>query len=261
MKRSQPEGHQMPTMQADSNTAFSGLEVTDKGTRNIVCECGETFVSNVTLFGKTELVATRCDACVDKYVRASEGDFKDAQHSKRIDAFRERCPRGMFLFDRDRFPSDLEKHDKVVAAPCKDLGVLIHGRSGAGKSRSIWQLAQRLTVTGGRNVMILEDRAFGRLIERSFNAGNAEHDKLIREFQTCSVLIIDDIGKAKLTDRVESDLFDIIDARYANSMPMCFTTQFTGKSLQSRFSCKETGEALVRRIVESTESIYFKIKE
>ncbi len=222
------------------------------------CDCAQTFTDTpVDLLGVT-ISATRCDSCIDKYHAATEANEQQAFQSKRNEVFRERCPKSMQWFDRERFPSDLQKHDDIVTAPMIDQGILIHGRTGSGKSRTLWQLAKRLITHDQRSVQILEDRAFGRLIERSFaGSNNAEHDKLIRQFQNCSVLMIDDIGKAKMTERVESDLFDIIDHRYADGKPMCFTTQFTGDPLISRFGCKETGEAIVRRIKEVTKMIYF----
>lgn len=236
--------------------------ITTKDSKTIVtcerCHC-QFETEQVNVFG-TMVAQHCCDQCLDEHRKGEVETANRQLQQRRFERFKDRCPKGMFYFDRDRFPSELARHDRVINADVAKSGVLIHGRTGVGKSRSIWQLAQRLVVKDGLKVEILEDRAFGRLIERSFNESGSGHDQLIRRFQYCDVLIIDDIGKARLTDRVESDLFDIVDHRYSEEKPMCFTTQFTGEPLRNRFGCKETGAAIVRRIIETTEAIYFKAK-
>ncbi|NBR91550.1 MAG: ATP-binding protein [Rhodobacteraceae bacterium] len=68
----------------------------------------------------------------------------------------------------------------------------------------------------------------------------------------CSVplLAFDDLGKERLTQRLESDLFAIIDERTSNLRPTIITTNYNGTTLLERFNNKETGEALLRRIRE-----------
>ena len=238
----------MQTMQKDSKPQ----------TKDVLCDCGVTFTSEVVDCFGVDLTVLKCPKCIEQYFKNEAAQEQLDIQRKRDEEFEDRCPRGMRKFDRDRFPSDLDKHDRTMNAPVIDKGVLIHGRTGSGKSRTMWQLAKRLITYDQRSVIVMEDRAFGRLIERSYNEDNGEHDRLIRRFQNCSVLMIDDLGKSKMTERVESDLFDIIDHRYAEGKPMCFTTQFTGESLKARFGCKETGEAIVRRITEVTNPTYFK---
>jgi DNA replication protein DnaC len=70
----------------------------------------------------------------------------------------------------------------------------------------------------------------------------------------CSLLVIDDLGKERLTQRMESDLFAIIDERTSNKRSTIITTNYNGSGLSDRFSNGETGSAIIRRLKD-----YFRI--
>ncbi len=213
-------------------------------------DCGTT--DNLVHLPFSEVV--RCEECAAKEYQRESHAYEAGEAAKRQErldgVFYSKCPKVMQQLDRDQFPSDLETYDAIMSAPLTDKGIIILGITGAGKSRTMWQLAKRLITQDAVNVEILEDCRFGRMIECSYDKGMSGHDALIKQFQYAGVLMIDDLGKAKMTGRIESDLFDIIDYRYAEGRPTVITTQFIGETLLRRFTCKETGAALVRRIKE-----------
>tara|TARA_B110001469_G_scaffold47742_1_gene46709 strand:+ start:392 stop:1096 length:705 start_codon:yes stop_codon:yes gene_type:complete len=213
--------------------------------------CGVTGESVTTLEWNPTPTCQKCrDESDRKLAEERDKQERDARRLRYEKFFNELCPKTMQQFDRDRFPSDLETYDAIMSASLTERGITVNGITGAGKSRTMWQLAKRLIAQDHRHIEILEDRRFGRMIECSYDKGMGGHDQLIRQFQNCDVLMIDDLGKAKMTGRIESDLFDIIDHRYAEGKLMVITTQFTGGTLLRRFICKETGAAIVRRIKE-----------
>jgi DNA replication protein DnaC len=63
------------------------------------------------------------------------------------------------------------------------------------------------------------------------------------------LLVLDDFGKERLTQRMASDLFSIIDERSTNRRATIISTNFNGTSLLERFDNrdKETGVAMIRR--------------
>ena len=66
----------------------------------------------------------------------------------------------------------------------------------------------------------------------------------------------DDFGKARLTERVECELFGIIEARMAAGLPNIITTNFVGGSLAGNLR-PDIGSGLVRRLRECCEAIPF----
>jgi DNA replication protein DnaC len=74
-------------------------------------------------------------------------------------------------------------------------------------------------------------------------------EDLVDELKTCHLLILDDFGKEKLTDRGGEALFRIINSRYENELPVWITSNFNGNELMARMG--DRGEAIVRRLKDS----------
>jgi hypothetical protein len=93
------------------------------------------------------------------------------------------------------------------------------GPSGRSKTRVFALLAKRA---------IAQDYSVGWCPANSFQwAAQREFDKVdgeaarnwIRRWTTCQVLFLDDLGKHKWTDTVESAFFNLIETRLANNLP------------------------------------------
>jgi len=138
------------------------------------------------------------------------------------------------------------KADKWEPVDSKS-GLILHGETGTGKSRAAWLLFNRLWMKHyPKNSLFLQMRKFEAMIEKGFD--DREHGKVLDIIISSPVLVLDDLGKERLTQRLESDLFAIIDERSSNERTTIITTNYTGEKLIERFQNKETGVALVRRL-------------
>ncbi|MEM0138548.1 MAG: ATP-binding protein [Thermoplasmatales archaeon] len=75
----------------------------------------------------------------------------------------------------------------------------------------------------------------------------AEWD-VVNELTSVPVLVLDDLGKDRVTDWVEQVLYQVIDTRYRANRPMVVTTNLGLRDLRDRYP--EVGPALVSRIVD-----------
>lgn len=132
-------------------------------------------------------------------------------------------------------------------------GLLLHGTTGVGKSRAAWSIVNRIWASGlGRNLnlpfLFLTMRGFEEMLEKSWDERN--HANILKDISTTPLLVIDDLGKEKMTGRMAVDLFGIIDERSMNCRATIITTNFNSTALIDRFppSDKETAIALVRRL-------------
>lgn len=133
-------------------------------------------------------------------------------------------------------------------------GLILHGETGTCKSRTAWLLFNKMWLGNyPKPAMFLQMRKFERIIENSFE--NREHGNSIDSLIKLPLLVLDDLGKERLTARMETDLFSIIDERTSNLMPTIITTNYTGNTLYDRFNNKETGTAFVRRLRDYFDSI------
>ena len=131
-------------------------------------------------------------------------------------------------------------------------GLLLHGNTGVGKTRGIWEIVRRLWVLKAQkdrqmDYKFLTMRKLEGLIEKSFD--ERKHSEMIDGLIEAELLVLDDLGKERLTSRMASDLFSIIDERSTSRRPTIISTNFNGNSLLERFENKdkETGVAMIRR--------------
>lgn len=155
-------------------------------------------------------------------------------------------------------------HQKVQDAlgwkPEGDItGLLLHGTTGVGKTRGIWEVVRRLWAEKAlkdrqMDYQFLTMRKLEGLIEKSFD--DRQHAKMIDGLIETELLILDDFGKERLTQRMASDLFSVIDERSTSRRATIISTNFNGSAILERFDNrdKETGVAMIRRFKD-----YYKI--
>ena len=131
-------------------------------------------------------------------------------------------------------------------------GLLLYGPTGAGKSRIAWEVCKR---------EILDGRAFRCLTALSLSrypsllmAGDDAAGKFADELCRVKLLLLDDVFKAKATERVEELIFNVVDERMEWELPVIVTINDSGSTLETRLSA-DRGPALLRRMRESCFTI------
>ena len=130
--------------------------------------------------------------------------------------------------------------------------ILLHGVTGTGKTRTAWMMFNKAWLHYyPRHSEFISMRRLEQKIENGF--ANNNHGDVLDALINCAVLGIDDLGKERLTPRMETDLFAIIDERTANKRPTIITTNYNGTKLEERFNNNETGVAIIRRLKDYFE--------
>jgi len=127
-------------------------------------------------------------------------------------------------------------------------GLLIHGSTRKGKTRTAWFIAKRLWDENPTKFKYLFLTMFELEARIASSWGNSTWDKTMLQMTNVPLLFLDDLGKEKMTDRMASCLFALIDQRTMHRRPTIITTNLTGDTLLERFHDKETGTAFVARL-------------
>jgi DNA replication protein DnaC len=191
-----------------------------------------------------------CSKCGAGYGSSPQAKWGVCNACKDIDVAK-MVPPTFKLTDRSRLPQNQLK--KVLAwNPEGHRGLILLGPSGTCKTRCMWELVKEAHLS---NAKVFDGVSFGLELARKYQQGGAE-DWLDHLGMEAPRVMFDDLGKLKLTDRVESELFGIVDRRYSYMLPMIITTQLDGVGLGGVMT-DGRGQAMVRRLREACDIVEF----
>lgn len=188
-----------------------------------------------------------CSKKIDEEMSALEKKEREFRFKSN---WKEMCPPLYRDTDLKRLPKQARK---VMEWEFGSQGLMIAGDTGKGKTRAAFLLMERLH-SEGLSVGIFHGNSFSHQCAVKFFESNGE--RWIAELANRKVVFFDDLGKFKMTERVEAELFGLIEMRIANLLPVIVTTNMTGGELKGKMT-SDRGEPLVRRLCEFCETVIF----
>jgi DNA replication protein DnaC len=184
-------------------------------------------------------------------VESKRRDEEERSESSRrlMNRFKESVP--PFYHDTDKKLLDANLVAAIDAWEFNPIGIGMVGRSGKGKTRLAVELLKRFTLSGKRS-MYLPATSFANACSDQFSqdhrTSNAAED-LLHEAKTTDLLLFDDLGKNRMTDRAESTLYELLETRTSHRRPTIWTSNSNGKELFKMFS-PDRADAILRRLIE-----------
>jgi len=145
--------------------------------------------------------------------------------------------------ERDRI-SGIEEVLKWQPGP---RGLVVCGDSGAGKSRAMWELLKDV-FTPNSFVFSPGKNSFDHRLTSAYR--REEGEALIEYVCDADIVAFDDITKMRMTERVESELFGVIDYRTSHKLPLIVTIQGGANSLTSAMHSEDKSGPIIRRLRE-----------
>lgn len=121
--------------------------------------------------------------------------------------------------------------------------LLLCGNPGCGKTHLELALANNFVKNKGIKVIYMPYRDVITSIKQNMLDEN-NYLKKIAKYKVCDLLLIDDLFKGKVTESDINIMFEIINYRYLNNLPMMISTEFNSDKLLN------FDEALGSRIIE-----------
>ena len=176
--------------------------------------------------------------------------------------WRRLCAPAMLDTDAAKVPNPTQTQ-AALEWTYKPGGLALIGETRSGKTRTAYLICRR-EFMAGKSVALFPCGEFSWKCSNAFGGRmtNADGDTIsgaewMEGLSRKSLLLLDDLDKVKLTERVESELFSLLDARMMRLVPTIITTNYTGRELAARFVDKVRGRALVARIREAYTAIAF----
>lgn len=111
------------------------------------------------------------------------------------------------------------------------IGIALHGVTGKCKTRAIWRLMRRYFMEGKR-IVAFDCSEFSTSCITAYREGR--EDSWRRNITTAGVVLFDDLWKDTFTERVDSELFSLIEKLSSERIPYFITTNYTGNLLEER---------------------------
>lgn len=221
---------------------------TDTTAETTCVMCKKTFTYTV-IHGFTFAPGV-CTPCGEQRERDEASAAATAKANARATEWNELCPVEFRTIEEGgktdlvRMAVDQPGNIEVLDWKYGARGLLLIGPSGKCKTRIAWRLLRR-EWDSGRKVKAMKAHRFGiEAVALQMSHGFREwFDELVE----VPLLLIDDLGKGRLTDAVESHLFGLLDERSENGRPVIVTTNSNGKDLVDKMSA-DRGEPIVRRL-------------
>ncbi len=197
-----------------------------------------------------------CPACAEanesKVLKEEQDQKNAAKQAKLGERWLRICP--PLYRETDVTKLNLDRLNAVMKWEFGPKGLIVLGATGLQKTRCIYQLLSRLHFTEGRSVIALASHDFSR--ECAVRFGNNEGEEWISRLLAADVVFFDDLGKFKFTERIESELFGVIEGRIANLKPILATTNFKGEDFAQKMS-EDRGLPILRRLREFCDTVRF----
>lgn len=218
------------------------------------CQATFSYEPILRLDGSERFPITACEPCIER-IRAEE----DAHASEQIRLRRQErwatiCPPLYRTTDQTRIPVPFR--NAIASWSYSPRGVGFIGAAGQGKTRSAYALLRRHHEQG-RSCEAVGTTTFATLCLQQFNDNRdaRQHASVtLSRIRHVDLLLIDDLGKSKMTERCEVEFFDLLEHRTSHLLPTLWTANARGNELLALMS-PDRGEPILRRLAEFSEIV------
>jgi DNA replication protein DnaC len=223
----------------------------------MICkECGEQQQKEIVILGTSRVVPVLCKCKKEK----REQQTKEEKAREKQDKLRQLFTNSLMdkKFEKETFENwDFSKGkqqmynmgvkycEKFQEAKSVGLGFLFHGTPGNGKTYLSNCIANRL-LNNMHPVICVSINALLERIRKTYSKwGQEGEDTILNALSLADLLIIDDLGTEQDTEWSKSRIYNIIDNRYRNKLPLIVSTNKSIEELKKMYH-----ERTIDRLVE-----------
>jgi DNA replication protein DnaC len=218
-------------------------------------QCPTTFdYEPAVINGREYFTPNICPKCEKNAEAEEKASKEEADRQRKITQWETICPdlyRGTDIF---RLPP----YYRTAIEKWKygSMGLAFVGTHGKGKTRAAFQILHKEHFAGRRCMAINATDLSAKALEK-FDDNPKVKTKARDDLYNCrraDILLLDDLGKGKLTDRAEEELYDLLEKRTTRRVPTIWTANAGGDDLLGKLSA-DRGPAILRRLTDFSDII------
>ena len=212
----------------------------------ICSNCGEPIQKEIELLGKVRVVPIACSCKKAKLEKQREKDLNTEKQERLKRLFSSSLMDKKFMKEtfeawdhkkgsEQMFNIGNKYCENFKAAKKEGLGFLIYGPPGNGKTYLSNCIANNL-LNKGIPVICLSINALLERIQKTYSSWGKEGERdILNTLAYADLLIIDDLGTEQLTDWSATKIYNIIDSRYRNGLPIIVSTNKSLSELKDMY--------------------------
>lgn len=236
------------------------MPATIETTRTTACAvCGRELTVERCFFDGRELFTAarvRCSDCTAKAEQEFREQNRREQSSSTQAEWERICPPRFQDTDPARIP-DQSAMNQIIGWKSVADGLLALGETGSCKTRSFYLLLRRLHFKEKKSIVAINSADLSMEIGRLFYTDQLAASNFIKRLCSVDVLYLDDLDKAKFTERTEAEVYHIINHRTEHRRPIFASVNCTGEELSGLLS-DNRGWPIVRRLRDYCKLVCFK---
>lgn len=223
----------------------------------MTCEkCGDTIQKIVELFGVNRKVPIIC-SCRKKELKEKEERDLNLEKQERLKILMKNSLIEKSFFEKTFDNWDFNKGSRAMynlgtkyansfkKVKKQGLGLLIYGSPGNGKSYLSFAIANDLLQKQQPVICISINGLLERIRETYSRWGKEGETEILKSLSNADLVVLDDLGVEQSTDWSVTKIYNIIDSRYRNKLPLIVTTNHSLDDLRELY-----GERTVDRLLE-----------
>ncbi len=210
----------------------------------------------IELFDRRLNFKVMCPVCEQKWDQAQNDKAKQESVERFKIVFDGICPPLYRDTDLARIYAPFAEIAKTYHY--SPTGVFLEGPPGTGKTRAAWHILRRM-IEAGKSCYGLTSTQFAKAASDQWHSDPEDKGDALQTMSRCrraAVLLIDDLGKQKMTERGETELYDVLEHRTTNLQPTIVTTNANGAQLAKMLS-EDRRQPIMRRIRDFSQFIKF----
>lgn len=234
-------------MEAINNIIASNLKNRELDYKLKKCDkCGDLIEKEVVIFGSMRVVPLMC-SCRKKDIKDRQQELDKQEKQLRLNSIiknslmDEKFKDSTFdNWDKERgnkkmYNIGTKYADSFLKMKEENVGLLIYGNPGNGKSYTTACIANKL-INDMVPVVCVSIDGLLKKIQNTYNShGKEGEDSILRNLANAELLIIDDLGTEHYTEWSATKIYNILDSRYRNQLPLIVTTNFSLEKLKQMY--------------------------